>query len=451
MSKRLGNAADPFDTIDKYGADACRWYMISNAQPWDNLKFDNSGIEEVQRKFFGTLYNIYSFFALYANIDGFTFSEDEIPLEKRTEIDRWIISEMNSLITEVESNYEDYEPTKVSRLIQDFVINKLSNWHIRLSRRRFWKGEYNTDKISAYQTLYECLEKVAIISAPIAPFFMEQLYKDLNSVSGKQNSDSVHLSSFPKSEKNKIDRDLEEKMDLAQKITTMVLSLRKKERVRVRQPLQKIMIPITGDKMKSQIISVQNILLSELNVKEIEFISDNSDILTKKIKPNFKTLGPKFGKDIKIIVAKLNQFTSEDIKKIDSEGQFIINQDVTIDISDVEISSADIPGCKVMSQDGMTVALDVTLSKKLKEEGLARELVNRIQNIRKDYNFEVTDKIEVDVEKNDNIDSSISNNLSYICGETLANSLNMVDVLNNDKITVDLVDGIAVNISIKKI
>ena len=451
MSKRLGNAADPFDTIDKYGADACRWYMISNAQPWDNLKFDSGGIEEVQRKFFGTLYNTYSFFALYANIDGFTFSEDEISLEKRTEIDRWIISEINSLITEVESNYENYEPTKVSRLIQDFVINKLSNWHIRLSRRRFWKGEYNTDKISAYQTLYECLEKVAIISAPIAPFFMEQLYKDLNSVSGKQNSDSVHLLSFPKSEINKIDRDLEEKMDLAQKITTMALSLRKKERFRVRQPLQKIMIPITGDKMKSQITSVQEILLSELNIKEIEFISDNSDILTKKIKPNFKTLGPKFGKDIQKIVSKLNQFTPEDIKKIDSEGQFIINQDITIDISDVEISSADIPGWKVMSQDGITVALDITLSKKLKEEGLARELVNRIQNIRKDYNFEVTDKIEVDVEKNDKIDSSISNNLSYICGETLANSLNIVDVVNNDKISVDLVDGISVNISIKKI
>ena len=451
MSKRLGNATDPFETLDKYGADACRWYMISNAQPWDNLKFDSSGIEEVQRKFFGTLYNTYSFFALYANIDGFTYSEEEIPLEKRTEIDRWIISELNTLIAEVEKNYEDYEPTKVSRLVQDFVINKLSNWHIRLSRRRFWKGEYNTDKVSAYQTLYECLNKVAAISSPIAPFFMEQLYTDLNSVSGKYNADSIHLSSFPNSEKNKIDKDLEERMDLAQKITTMALSLRKKERVRVRQPLQKIMIPITGDKMKYQINSIQDILLSELNVKEIEFISNDADILTKQIKPNFKTLGPKFGKDMQIIVSRINKFTTEDIKKIDLEGKFIINQDITIDISDVEISSADIPGWQVMNQDGITVALDVTLSEELKEEGLARELVNRIQNIRKDYDFEVTDKIEVDVEKNDRIDSSISNNLSYICGETLANSLNIVDVLENDKISVDLVDDILVNISIKKI
>ena len=451
MSKRLGNATDPFETLDKYGADACRWYMISNAQPWDNLKFDSSGIDEVQRKFFGTLYNTYSFFALYANIDGFTYSEEEIPLEKRTEIDRWIISELNTLIAEVENNYEDYEPTKVSRLVQDFVINKLSNWHIRLSRRRFWKGEYNTDKVSAYQTLYECLNKVAAISSPIAPFFMEQLYIDLNSVSGKHNADSIHLSSFPKSETNKIDRDLEERMDLAQKITTIALSLRKKERVRVRQPLQKIMIPVSGDKMKTQINSVQDILLSELNIKEIEFISDDSDILTKQIKPNFKTLGPKFGKDMKIIVSRINQFTTEDIKKIDLEGQFIINQDITIDISDVEISSADIPGWQVMNQDGITVALNVTLSEELKEEGLARELVNRIQNIRKDYDFEVTDKIEVNVEKNDKIDSSISNNLSYICGETLANSLNIVDVLKNDKISVDLVDDISVNISIKKI
>ena len=280
MSKRLGNATDPFITLDKYGADACRWYMISNAQPWDNLKFDVSGIEEVQRKFFGTLYNTYSFFTLYANIDGFSYSEDEIPLEKRTEIDRWIISELNTLIAEVESNYEAYEPTKVCRLVQDFVMNKLSNWHIRLSRRRFWKGEYNSDKISAYQTLYECLEKISIISAPIAPFFMERLYKDLNEVSSKQNATSVHLSVFPKSDASKIDSVLEEKMDVSQKITTMALSLRKKERVRVRQPLQKIMIPVNGDKMKNQIHSVQDILLSELNIKEIEFISADSDILT---------------------------------------------------------------------------------------------------------------------------------------------------------------------------
>ena len=451
MSKRLGNATDPFITLDKYGADACRWYMISNAQPWDNLKFDVSGIEEVQRKFFGTLYNTYSFFTLYANIDGFSYSEDEIPLEKRTEIDRWIISELNTLIAEVESNYEDYEPTKVCRLVQDFVMNKLSNWHIRLSRRRFWKGEYNSDKISAYQTLYECLEKIAIISAPIAPFFMERLYKDLNEVSSKQNATSVHLSVFPKSDESKIDSDLEEKMDVAQKITTMALSLRKKERVRVRQPLQKIMIPVSGDKMKDQINSVQDILLSELNIKEIEFISADSDILTKQIKPNFKTLGPKFGKDMKLIASKVNQFTAEDIKKIEVEGNFVINHDITIDLSDVEISSADIPGWQVMSQDGITVALDVTISDNLQEEGLARELVNRIQNIRKDKDFKVTDKIEITVEKNEAMENAITNNFSYICGETLANSLEVVNDLKNEKINIDLVDGISLNIDIKKI
>ena len=451
MSKRLGNATDPFITLDKYGADACRWYMISNAQPWDNLKFDVSGIEEVQRKFFGTLYNTYSFFTLYANIDGFSYSEDEIPLEKRTEIDRWIISELNTLIAEVESNYEDYEPTKVCRLVQDFVMNKLSNWHIRLSRRRFWKGEYNSDKISAYQTLYECLEKIAIISAPIAPFFMERLYKDLNEVSSKQNATSVHLSVFPKSDESKIDSDLEEKMDVSQKITTMALSLRKKERVRVRQPLQKIMIPVSGDKMKDQINSVQDILLSELNIKEIEFISADSDILTKQIKPNFKTLGPKFGKDMKLIASKVNQFTSEDIKNIEVVGNFVINHDITIDLSDVEISSADIPGWQVMSQDGITVALDVTISDNLQEEGLARELVNRIQNIRKDKDFKVTDKIEITVEKNEAMENAITNNFSYICGETLANSLEVVNDLKNEKINIDLVDGISLNIDIKKI
>ena len=388
---------------------------------------------------------------VYANIDDFSYSEDEIPLENRIEIDRWILSELNSLITEVEDNYEDYEPTKVARLVQDFVINKLSNWHIRLSRRRFWKGEYKSDKISAYQTLYECLEKVAIISAPIDPFFMEQLYKDLNEVSGKQKSESIHLSTFPKSDKSKIDRELEQKMDIAQKITTMVLSLRKKERVRVRQPLQKIMIPVSGDKMKTQINSVQDILLSELNIKEIEFISADSEILTKQIKANFKTLGPKFGKDMKLIASKVNQFTAEDIKKIEVEGNFVINQDITIDLSDVEISSADIPGWQVMSQYGITVALDITISDNLQEEGLARELVNRIQNIRKDKDFEVTDKIEITVEKNEAMENAITNNLSYICGETLANSLEVVETLKNEKIDVDLVDGISIGVEIKKI
>ena len=451
MSKRLGNTIDSFETLDIYGADACRWYMMSNAQPWDNLKFDVDGIEEVKRKFFGTLYNTYSFFALYANIDRFTYSEKEIDINERTEIDRWIISELNSLILQVENNYEDYEPTKVTRLIQDFVINKLSNWHIRLSRRRFWKGEYNEDKISAYQTLYECLEKIAIISAPIAPFYMDQLYNDLNSVSKKYSENCVHLSVFPKSDISKIDTELEQKMDIAQKITTMVLSLRKKERVRVRQPLQKIMIPINGKKMKSQINSVKDILLSELNIKEIEFISADSDLLTKQIKPNFKTLGPKFGKDMKIITATLIRFTPEDIKKIESEGEYKINSDIIINLSDVEISSADIPGWQVLSQDGLTVALDVTITDNLKQEGLSRELVNRIQNIRKEKGFEVTDKIEISVEKNEVLKNAITNNLSYICGETLANNLKFVDQIKYENINIELVDNISINVSIKKI
>ena len=451
MSKRLGNAIDPFETLDNYGADACRWYMMSNAQPWDNLKFDISGIEEVKRKFFGTLYNTYSFFALYANIDRFTYSEKEIDIKERTEIDRWIISELNSLVVKVENNYEDYEPTKVARLIQDFVINKLSNWHIRLSRRRFWKGEYNEDKISAYQTLYECLEKIAIISAPIAPFYMDQLYKDLNSVSMKNSANCVHLSDFPKSDPSKIDTDLEQKMDIAQKITTMVLSLRKKERVRVRQPLQKIMIPISNEKTRKQIYSIKDILLSELNLKEIEFIAENSDLLVKKIKPNFKTLGPKFGKDIKLIVSKVNQFSSDDIKQIESIGSYRINKDITISLSDVEITSADIPGWQVISHEGLTVALDVTISNSLKQEGLSRELVNRIQNIRKEKKFEVTDKIEIFVEKNEELENAITNNFSYICGETLANNLKIVDQIKYEKINIELVDNISINISIKKI
>ena len=451
MSKRLGNATDPFETLNKYGADSTRWYMISNAQPWDNLKFDVSGIEEVQRKFFGTLYNTYSFFALYANIDEFTYLEEEIPLENRTEIDRWIISELNSLITEVEINYEDYEPTKVARLVQDFVMNKLSNWHIRLSRRRFWKGEYNMDKISAYQTLYECLEKISIISAPIAPFFMEKLYKDLNEGSGKQDSSSVHLSTFPKSEKIKIDKGLEVKMSLAQQITSMALALRKKERIRVRQPLQKIMIPVDSQLMKEQINSISGILISELNIKEIEFISSDSEILTKQIKPNFKTLGPKFGKDMKLIASKVNQFTSEDIKRIEKETSYKISDKITIDISDVEISSADIPGLQVMSQDGITVALDVSVSEELKKEGLAREFVNRIQNVRKEKAFDVTDKISIVVEKNVVLEKAITDNLSYICGETLADSLEINAVNNNDKVLIDLIDGLSVNVEVKKI
>ena len=450
MSKRLGNATDPFMTIDKYGADATRWYMISNAQPWDNLKFDEIGIQEVQRKFFGTLFNTYSFFSLYANIDGFNYSESEVSIVNRSEIDRWILSELNTLIKQVEYNYDEYEPTKVARLIQDFVMDKLSNWHVRLSRRRFWKGEYNTDKISAYQTLFECLEKISVLSAPIAPFFMDRLFQDLNTISKKHSATSVHLADFPKADNNKIDADLERKMQLAQNITSLALSLRKKEMIRVRQPLQKIMIPVLNSKMQQDIEGVSRMVLREINVKEISYLTENSEVLTKKIKPNFKTLGPKFGKDMKLISGVITQFTADDIKKIEKEGAYRINEKISIDLTDVEIFSADIPGCIVANNDGITVALDITLSAELKEEGLAREFINRIQNLRKDNGFKVTDKINILVENNEDLKSSIQNNFSYICDETLADKLEFSKNIENDINEIELVDGITAKVSIKK-
>jgi len=450
MSKRLGNAVDPFITIAKYGADATRWYMISNAQPWDNLKFDEGGIVEVQRKFFGTLYNTYSFFVLYANIDGFNYSEDDVPISERAELDRWILSELNTLIKEVEGNYESYEPTRVARLIQDFVMDKLSNWHVRLSRRRFWKGEYNTEKVAAYQTLFECLEKVALLASPIAPFFMDRLFQDLNTVSGKHSASSIHLSDFPKSDASVIDKDLERKMQMAQNVTSLALSLRKKERLRVRQPLQKIMIPILNAKMQEDIDGVSTIILSEINVKEIEFLGKDSDVLTKQIKPNFKTLGPKFGKDMKLISEVVNQFSADDIKKIEKDGNYLINESITIDISDVEITSKDIPGCIVATNNGLTVALDITLSDELREEGLAREFINRIQNLRKDRGFEVTDKVKIQVEKNDSLTAAIKNNFAYICDETLAEQLDFEvhTIFNGTEI--ELIDNISTKVLIIK-
>ena len=450
MSKRLGNAVDPFITIAKYGADATRWYMISNAQPWDNLKFDEGGIVEVQRKFFGTLYNTYSFFVLYANIDGFNYSEDGVPISERTELDRWILSELNTLIKEVKGNYESYEPTRVARLIQGFVMDKLSNWHVRLSRRRFWKGEYNTEKVAAYQTLFECLEKVALLAAPIAPFFMDRLFQDLNAVSGKHSASSIHLSDFPKSDASVIDKDLERKMQMAQNVTSLALSLRKKERLRVRQPLQKIMIPILNAKMQKDIDEVSTIILSEINVKEIEFLGKDSDVLTKQIKPNFKTLGPKFGKDMKLISRAINQFSADDIKKIERDGNYPINESITIDISNVEITSKDIPGCIVATNNGLTVALDITLSDELREEGLAREFINRIQNLRKDSGLEVTDKVKIQVEKNDSLTAAIKNNFTYICDETLAVQLDFEEhsIMNGSEI--ELINNISTKVLIIK-
>ena len=455
MSKRLGNTVDPFETLDKYGADATRWYMVTNASPWDNLKFDLDGITEVQRKFFGTLYNTYGFFALYANLDGFTYAEDEISVSERPEIDRWIISKLNSLITVVDDCFENLEPTKAGRAIQEFVNDELSNWYVRLCRRRFWKGEYSQDKISAYQTLYKCLEVVAQISSSIAPFYMDQLYSDLIAVSGKGNATSVHLSDFPIANENVIDTDLEERMAIAQKVSSMVLSLRKKENIKVRQPLQKIMVPILDQKFKRQLEEVEDLILSETNVKELEYLMDTAGILVKSIKPNFKTLGPKYGKIMKQIAAAVNQFGADDITEVESNGSkslTIDGQDVVLELTDVEISTQDIPGWLVQTEGGMTVALDITLSEELKEEGMAREFVNRIQNLRKESGLEVTDKIDVKIVKHDEINQAINNNKNYICSETLAGKLDLVEELKqNDGITVELENDVTTVISITKL
>ena len=450
MSKRLGNATDPFNILNKYGADATRWYMISNAQPWDNLKFDESGIIEVQRKFFGTLYNTYSFFTLYANIDAFNYSEQPIEIKDRAEIDRWILSELHSLIKNVEECYESFEPTNIARLIQDFAINKLSNWHVRLSRRRFWKGDYNQQKISAYQTLFECLEVISIISAPIAPFYMDKLFQDLNKISQRHNAKSVHLANFPKSNSTLIDKDLERKMNLAQNITTLTLSLRKKERLRVRQPLQKIMIPVLDSNTKKDILSVAQIIKSELNIKNIEFLEKDSAILKKHIKPNFKTLGPKFGENMKLISKKISEFSKEDILEIEKNNCYQINAEITINLTDVEITSADIPGFSVAKNDGLTVALDITLTDALKEEGLAREFVNKIQSLRKNSGLEVTDKIKIKVEKNDFIALAIKNNFTYICDETLAVQLDYEEINIENSQEIELINNLSINVSLEK-
>jgi len=455
MSKRLGNAADPFETLGKYGADATRWYMITNAQPWDNLKFDLEGITEVQRRFFGTLYNTYGFFALYANLDGFTYSEEEIAIDERPEIDRWIMSKLNTLINTVDGFYGDYEPTKAGRAIQDFVNDELSNWYVRLCRRRFWKGEYSQDKIAAYQTLYKCLEVVAQLSASIAPFYMDQLYSDLVAVSGKGNNTSVHLSDFPVANQSQIDTDLEERMAIAQKVSSMVLSLRKKESIKVRQPLQKIMVPILDEKFKRQLQEVEDLILSETNVKELEYLMDTAGVLVKSIKPNFKTLGPKYGKIMKQIAAAVNQFGADEIAELESNGSknmTIDGQEVVLEITDVEISTQDIPGWLVQTENGLTVALDIVLSDELKEEGMAREFVNRIQNLRKESGLEITDKISVKILKHNEINQAITNNKNYICAETLAGELDLVEELKqNDGITVELENDVTTVISITKL
>ncbi|WP_336731216.1 isoleucine--tRNA ligase [Chryseobacterium sp. VD8] len=440
MSKSKGNAVDPFETLAVYGPDATRWYMISNANPWENLKFDIEGIDEVRRKFFGTLYNTYSFFALYANVDGFNYSEKEV--ENRPEIDRWILSELNLLIKEVKAFYEDYEPTRVARAINTFVNDNLSNWYVRLCRRRFWKGDYSEDKISAYQTLYTCLETVAKLSAPIAPFFMDQLYQDLNKVTGKETAESIHLTDFPVADESLIDQDLVEKTHLAQSVTSMVFSLRKKENVKVRQPLQKVLIPVLDSKTEEQISAVADLIKQEVNVKELQLINaeEASHLIVKQIKPNFKALGPKLGKDMKTVGGEITNFTAEQISTLEKEGKIDV-QGYEITPEDVEISTKDIPGWTVTSDGKTTVALDLTLTDELKSEGIAREFINRVQNLRKEKDFDLTDRIIISLEENAPFIDDIKKNEEYISSEVLSNKIEIVSSLSNfNEIEIDEVN-----------
>ncbi len=435
MSKRLGNAVDPFDTIEKYGSDPLRWYMITNAPPWDNLKFDINGVDETRRKFFGTLYNTYSFFALYANVDGFTYAEEEIPLEKRPEIDRWIISLLNSLVKDVGHYYETYFPTKAGRAIQEFVIDHLSNWYVRLNRKRFWGGAYDDNKIAAYQTLYTCLETVAKLASPIAPFYTDMLYNDLISATGKENFESVHLADFPSYDEKAIDKALEERMSIAQQISSMVLGLRRQKSLKVRQPLAKIMIPVLRPELKEQIEAEKDIILSEINVKEIEYIGEDAAFLVKKIKPEFKVLGKKYGKLMKQISAAVNAFSQDDIREIEREGKKKLqleDQEIELLLDEVNISSEDIPGWLVASNSNVTVALDVEVTEELRQEGIAREFINRIQNFRKEMGLEVTDKINLNIQKAEQINQAIENHKDYIAAQTLTEELNLVDEINGE-------------------
>ena len=433
MSKRLGNAVDPFKALDEYGADALRWYMLTNAQPWDNLKFDASGVDEIRRKFFGTLYNTYSFFALYANVDGFDCSAAQVPVEKRPEIDRWIISLLNTLIKDVEASYENYDITSAGRMIQDFVCDHLSNWYVRLNRKRFWGGEMDEDKVAAYQTLYSCLESVALLAAPIAPFFMENLFLDLNAVSHRFAESSVHQTAMPAVNESLIDKDLEERMELAQLSSSMILALRRKVNIKVRQPLAKLVIPILDDKLQEQFQRVQSLVLNEVNVKEVEFIRNTEGLITKKIKPNFKTLGKRYGKQMKEIASAFAAMDQKSIAEIERSGMAedpryllqLAGGDVVLERGDYEITSEDMPGWLVASEGKLTVALDITISEALKREGTARELVNRIQNLRKESGFDVTDKIVAIVEKNPEIVASLEDYLQYVCSQTLCNNIEL--------------------------
>lgn len=453
MSKRLGNAVDPFEVLQTYGPDATRWYMITNTQPWENLKFDQAGIDEVRRKFFGTLYNTYSFFALYANIDGFAYKEADIEYSKRPEIDRWILSELNTLIEYCDKSYSEYEPTRAGRAIADFVDGYLSNWYVRLCRRRFWKGEYTDDKISAYQTLYTCLETLARLAAPIAPFFCDRLFNDLNNVSGRFEFDTVHACDFPVANKELVDKDLESRMQMAQKICSLVLSLRKRNNLKVRQPLSKIMIPAKDALQQSHIEAVKDLILSEVNVKDIEFLTKENNVLVKSIKANFKTLGPKFGPKMKAIAAAITAFGQDDIAKIESEGKFVLNIDgseIEIALTDVEIITQDIPGWVVANEDALTVALDTTITDDLRMEGISRELVNRIQNIRKESDFDVTDNIIVEIEQHNLLCPAVERFMDYICSETLTKELRFVEKVQEPTQMIDVIDGVELGIKIMK-
>lgn len=454
MSKRLGNTVDPFETIKKYGADAVRWYMVHNAQPWDNLKFDLEGIEEVKRKFFGTVYNTYQFFALYANIDGFKYAEPDVPIADRPEVDRWVLSELNSLVKKVDEFLASYNPTRAIRLINDFVIDNLSNWYVRLCRRRFWKGEYTQDKISAYQTLYTCLMTISKLGSPYAPFFMERLYKDLSAtLESDGRSESVHLSDFPEANEALIDADLETRMEMAQKVSSLGLGLRKRSKIRVRQPLRKILIPVESDEMKNRLLAVHDLILSELNIKEIELIDQSAGVLTKTVKPDFKKLGPKLGKRVKLVKGVLQELSQEEINGFEQSGVLRLDlegETIELTTDEVEIVNQDIPGWMVSGSGGLVVALDIEIDKELRQEGLARELVNRVQNIRKDSGYEVTDKVVITIGQNEIMGQVMERFKNYICSETLADELTLVDGLNENFHELDL-DGELVQVAITKV
>ena len=455
MSKRLGNSFDPIETIEQYGSDPLRWYMITNSQPWDNLKFDIAGVEEVRRKFFGTLYNTYNFFALYANVDGFKYKENEVAHELRSELDRWILSLLNTLIKDVTEAYDNYEPTRAGRAISEFVTENLSNWYVRLSRKRFWGGEFDTDKISGYQTLYTCLEKVAMLAAPIAPFYMDQLFNDLNKITVHENASSVHLARFPVTDQSLIDQPIEERMDIAQKVCSMILALRRKEKIKVRQPLARIIVPILNENYRKQFEAVESLILAEVNVKEVKYLTDASGVIKKRIKANFKTLGPKYGKLMKQISALIGNMDQSEISGFERNGAFeavVEGEKISLSLEDVEIHSEEIPGWQVASDGPITVALDMNITPELKSEGIAREFINRIQNLRKESNFEVTDRIILRIVKHEELNDAIIQFSDYISNQTLSAKLELVEKLpDGSGKLIEFDQGIETYIQVEKV